>query len=344
MGIFDSLFGTSSSKSKVTQKENTLVINKNQLDLTNKTISESISNVMVKLAANCGAAVTQNQTIIFDNFNCIGCNFDKIKQGQYVTLDFNCEQVQRSKINVVKELDKQVATALKYSTDTDLLAIMEANAEAQITKGFASPGSGKSHSEIDSEINFTVTNEKYTNIETLLHNIFVNEITVDSLLDCGSKVVNSQFFGIYNSTWQDVYIGTIEQEQIVDLYTKCLQNQETMVDLTDSVAEGLKLTIDSSDNTKTVTEQTGSAFSETISRGVFESFGSALSSVIGGIFSGIGSLFNFGGLSGSSSSIILILLIISLVFAFLNRDKIMARFRGGFYDLSTPFHGAEIWL
>jgi len=275
MSLWEILFGGNRTKSKVVQDQDYLVINKSDVDILNNSIAESISNVIIDQAAACGQELGNVQEIILNLEGCNGCRFDDISNRVASVLVFDCEQYIDTKINIVNRIDNQVATALSNSNDNDLKAIMESNAENNLNLPMFQINPTSIDNEINQNIKFEVRNENYASIETIIHNIVVNNLTMSARADCISKLNNSQtiFVGIKDS--RDVYIGTITQEIVNDVFVNCLQELTSVSDISNEIMQALGVVVDNSNKTKAVGSQSGKATNSLTVKGLFEQlFGS----------------------------------------------------------------------
>lgn len=296
------------SNSTVRNVNNQTVINKSQIDILNENITNQIANSQISQAASCGASTSQDQSIKFEDITSAPgypISIQDIRQGQYAFLDFTCQQTQQTRTDIANSLLNDMGNNLQDHNSTTIMAELEAQAAANVKNGFAGWGGGGSHSDSDNQINWDVTTGITQELRNVIENTIENNFTANNLAECTTALKQSQsavFSGIHSGG--SVIIGGISQDQMLDAYARCIQDQKVAQEMTNVITNATSVKIEDDTGSGTRSKEAGTATSETINNGPFESLGEMFSSIL----SGIGAI-----LSNFRASSILSVILIALV-------------------------------
>lgn len=280
-----------SSNSTVKNVNNQTYINKSQVDILNKQITNQIANTQMNNASKCGANMIQDQQITISNITAAGpITINDINQFQNNSISFSCSQNQQARTAIANQLYQEMINNLQNSNSTNIMAELEAQAATNVKNGFASWGGGSSHSDTDNTVNWNVQNSTFQELQNVIENSIENNFTANNLAECNNSVTQNQLLDINNvhSTGGSVWIGNINQQQASNSYVQCIQNQGVAQEITNVILNATSTKVEDDTSNSGSSTQKGSATAETINNGPFESLGEMFSS----IFSGLGSLFN----------------------------------------------------
>lgn len=313
------------SSSSVSISNAQTYIDQNQLDILNKNITNQIANTRVNQAAKCGSDIVQNQAITISDIKTNGTYYSDFNQYQGSALDFSCIQSQQARNTIGNSLYQQMINNLSQHNSANIMAELEAQAAANIRNGFASWNiNGGSNSDTNENIDWTVQNSTYQELQNVIENSIENNFTAENISNCDSLTANSQSITVTGVVAGEGVIMKGNQTQIADTYAQCLQNQNIAQEITTVMADATNVKVENTNSNSSTSTQYGTATSETINNGPFESLGNLFSS----IFSGIGGLFsNFKTLSVICAILVVVIivcLILSVLGYFLMSSKGLA--------------------
>lgn len=298
------------TNSKVRNINNQTYINKSQVDILNKSITNQIANSQISQAAKCGANTVQTQNFSLKDLKSAPgypISITNVRQNQDSTIDFSCTQNQSIRSDISNQLYTAMMNNLKENNSADIMAELEARAATNIKNGFASWGGSNGNSDSSNEIDWTVSNDIYQELQNVIENSIENNFVANNLAECNNSVLQDQNFLIRGlNSGGGIFIQGISQDQASNIYSRCLQDQSVSQEMTNVMANATSTTVENNNSNTSNSKQYGSATGETINNGPFESLGEAWKS----IFSGFGSIFG----SAKSCSIVCAILIAVIVF------------------------------
>lgn len=219
---------------KVYVQDNKTVINKNDLDVLNKSITNRISNSQISQAAECGSHVSQEQNIVFEGVVSEGpITVGDLNQYQNSSIDFSCTSSQNSRNNISNDLYNNILNSLKSSNSNQILSELNIQANKNI-QGGAVFGSNESNSDINNNINWNHQNDQYQYIQKVIEESIQNNFTTTNLNTCNNNLIQSEQATVTRVHPDgEVYLGGITQQQANNNYTQCMQNQNVANDITD---------------------------------------------------------------------------------------------------------------
>lgn len=317
--------GGSSSKSSVTVKQNTTLINRSSINVFNKMVNTATINVSLQAVQNCSASLINNQKIDISN---IVAGEDIVilsSQEQNALMNFSCIQRSDVKNDVVSKLTSQVMTDMKNNVQQDVINKINAQVASHSTSDWMSGfgGGSSSSSKVNQDINTYVENNQKKDIKNVFENALYSNFSNFVESNCIAKIIQGQEFSAKDLTaGRDVKL-TVNQKQVAQQLAKCVQennvSNKVMQDVTNFA--GIKIVEDTEQGAETESTSTAEAISKALGP-----IGSVLDGLGGLIpdfnFPGLGDLGEAGkGLSVSSSSLsccicLLILLLVLMKFIF----------------------------
>jgi hypothetical protein len=314
--------GGSKSSSSTSQKYNTNIVTKDDLNIMSQNLSSAVSTTIMNAAMKCSASITQLQKVQLTNMNVVGDFNLSAKQGQQAAMTFDCVQVSEIKSAIANNLVTELMNGINGNFTTDVLDKLDANAKSNSASGAGSsmlsgPTSSNSSSNID--YNFNSTTDIHKNIVNVVQNSIVNKLDIKSIQSCIASINQSQIVGATNVNVGGTVFVAVDQVQSSNLLASCLQKSNIGNNIASDVASKLGLTVTEDVSTKKSTTASTSASSTAESRGPAESVGSGISTAAQGtgtgignvytgmgtglsnVFGGFGSMFSSGGESGGTN-------------------------------------------
>lgn len=286
--------GGSKSSSTTTQKYNTNIVTKNDLNIMSQNLNSSVSNTIMNAATKCSDSITQLQKVQLTNMNVVGDFNLSANQGQQAAITFDCVQVSEIKSAIANNLVTELMNGINSNFTTDVLDKLDANAKSDSASGAGSsmlsgPASSNSSSNID--YNFNSTTDIHKKIVNIVQNSITNNLDIKSIQSCISSINNSQIVGATNVNVGGNAIIAVDQKQSSNLLASCLQKSNIGNNIASDVASKLGLTVTEDVSTKKSTTASTSASSTAESRGPAESVGSGISTAAQGAGTGIGNVY-----------------------------------------------------
>lgn len=307
-----------SSSSSVTQKYDTNIVNRSDINVLNQQINDFVANTVVNQAAKCSQSVAQLQTVDLSSMSITGdLTIDSVDQTQSANVTFDCVQVSAFKNDIANGVMDKFTTAIANSYDANVIDKLNAAASTSSSSGFANTA-GSTDSSVNVDYKFTSVTDTHKNLQNILKNSIANNLNLNDIQDCVSQVKNDQKIVFAGTTvGGSVKLGAIKQNQAATLMTKCVQQKNIANAITNQIISDTGITVKEESTVKKDTSIDTLAKSEAKNSGLFESVGQGLKSA----FEGLGSMFSglFGGLlSGYIGSILscclVICCILSIVF------------------------------
>lgn len=234
------------TSSSIKHENNTLIVNKTDIEILNKNVTDIVVDSIVNAANKCSAGISNTQRIGLDNIQVAGdFVLDGVEQKQSAVLNFECVQVTSIINEIHTDILNTMMNAIKNSSSQDILDQLESNAKATNKTGFASfPISGATKSSSDTKNNYTSVDEKLINVQNVIENHISNSFKAESVNECISTVKNYQ--DIHKSNIKvdgNMTIKNITQEQSSSMISKCVQNNEIVNRMANKIASDLGITI-----------------------------------------------------------------------------------------------------
>jgi hypothetical protein len=299
--------GSSSSRSSVTQKYDTTIVKKEDINILSENVNSAISNTVIKQASICSASIAELQKVDFSNM-AVGGDFNlTVNQEQQAALTFNCVQITDIKNVIANELFSQLMENVNTNFTSDIVDKLEANAKSNSASGAGSSllsGPSSSNSNANVDYKYKDINDIHKNIQNIVKNSITNNLDIKSIQDCISKITQTQQVGVKNITIDGNVIAAIDQKQATSLLTSCMQKSSIGTNITGDIISKLGLTVEDSSTTKKSTTLSTGTSSTAESRGPMESIGSGVSTAAQGLGSGVGNAFGgvFGGFGNMFSN------------------------------------------
>jgi len=327
--------GGSESKSKSKQKSKTNVVNQSDLNLLNSTMNNTIVNTVVRNVQVCSATAISKQNLVLANIHTTGDIVIDTTQKQSTYLDFKCAQSADVRNDVIVNLTNQIMADIQNSYDNSVLNQFNAIAKADSKNEFGSVlGKGsKSNSKTNQNSKVDISNESNQNLQNLVSNAVDASFTNENLSSCLAKVIATQ-----NTILKDIsgrnFKFTSNQEQAIQLFSKCVQSSGVSNKITNSLANALDLKVKADVKNTATNDFSSEATSESVGGGPIQAIGEALAKPIDALLSPLNNLLNdlgFGnalsslgslaaplvGICGSSSLCCCIIIVIFILFQFL---------------------------
>jgi hypothetical protein len=298
--------GGSSSKATTTNTYNTQIVNKNDLELLNKSVNDFVSNTVINQASNCSSTISQLQDVSFTDINAKGdIVLGSVDQTQSSAITFDCVQLSTFQNDIANGVLQQYMNAIQNSYSTSAISEMTAAAKTNAGDQFGSTGKAKSNSKSNNNYNFTSVTDTHQDIQNIVENAITNNMSMTDTQSCMASVAASQSVNYARITTEgNLTSQPISQTQSSSLLAKCLQEKNNGNKISNQVAAQLGLQIAAESDVQTSATMAGTSAATAENVGVFQSAGEGMASM----FTGIGNMFGgiFGGMSSTPIIICLV--------------------------------------
>ena len=302
--------GVPHSKATVKNINNTLVVNKNDIDLLNEQNTTMIANTIIENAKTSTASIVQTQNLSFTNLHAKGdIVISDVTQKQQASITFKNLNVNQTTNDISNSLLTSMVEKISASTEDNILSQMMANASSAVKSGALSiPSFSKSESNASNTNNTTVTNTTDYTLKNIISNTIQNNFTSKNVENCISSVTGNQNILVSDIVSSDgsIKITSFSQDQAATLMTECISQSGVANSITSSLQNIFGITIVDDKKTSTDTKQSGESQSTTETKGLFDIFS--------GLFSGVSSIFVVVGVASSILCCLLFLFVLLLLF------------------------------
>ena len=289
--------GSSESKSTIKNENNTLIVNKSDIEIVNKQLNEMSTNVAVNNAKSCSSSVNLEQVIDFSgahikgDFN-IGTdgkgNAGKVSLKQENVATFKCVQSTTVANEIGQNMLNDMMAKIDSSVSNEALNKMVANADSKAETGALSfGGSSNSESNVENINNYKSITETKKKLENIVQNSISSNFTADDAQECINQVNQKQ--GIDGSgalIEGSVNIANFEADQVSNIFAECVQKSNVGSKITTDIANNMGVEIKEDSSTKLTNDMEGTATSSAKTTGLgLDMFGS-----LGSITGSLGSL------------------------------------------------------
>jgi len=292
--------GSSSSKSMITQTNNTFTMNQSSLNLLNQQINTTINNTTLSIVQQCSASAIGNQSVnINGNKNVGGINLGNVTQEQTVSLNFSCAQTATATATVASAISNTVASQLQNNVTTSILSALNAKAASSAETQFGALGGTKSNAEVTQITNNTTLNTNNQNIQNVINTAVQNNFNQSIFSACLASVSASQNVNASGNTFQQgtgITAANISQTQGITVLSNCVQNASIASNITGQITSALGVQINNTASTTAESTSAATAEATALSGGIFQ----GLASIVSAIGNSIGSLLGLGALGASA--------------------------------------------
>lgn len=272
--------GGSSSKAKVSLENNTYVTNQNTINQLNETINSTIVNVTLENVKNSSAALLLANKIEITGIKA-GEDITIVSmQGQKGMLDFMSIQIDTVTSAIQDALTTSIENQFKSVADTGVIQKMDAEAQAKTEQGWGAIGWAQSNSAVKQKVMNDIKNISTRNFHTVVQTSVTSNFTQKNLSTCASSVAATQEFKTSNLVAGRTVSLTLNQDQAVSLFTKCIQQSDVSNQIIKNISEFYNMKVSDANTTSVETAQTGSASASTTLAGIFDNLLSYSSSGI----------------------------------------------------------------
>lgn len=292
--------GGSKSKSKITNENNTKIVNRSDINILNEQINSSTSNTATEAAKSCSSSVNMTNmidlsgTVTEGDWN-IGTSSSKdpnedcaVELSQNIKSTFKCVQASSVRNDMAQKMVETVMSNLENSADASVLNDMNSAAAAAAETGSISmPGGGgsSSSSEVENINNFESITETNKNIENIVKNSVENNFSSKDAQECINKVNAAQGLDASGAVIKgNLNMCKFKSDQVADIFGECMQSSDVGNKVLNDITRDLGITIKEDSSTAVENESTSTAESTAVQKGVIGEIGEVLE----GIFDMIG--------------------------------------------------------
>ena len=255
--------GGSSSKSKIELKNETYITNTNMLNQLSQTINETIVNVTVENVKTSSAALLLSNKIEITGIKA-GEDINIVSmQGQKGMLDFASIQLDTVTSNIQEQLTKNIENQIKAASDSSVIQKMDAEAQAKTEQGWGAIGWAQSNSKVKEQVINNIKNTTVRNLTTVVKTSVTSNFTQKNLSNCISSVVANQEFKTGNLVAGRNVTLTLNQQQAIDLFAKCVQQSDVSNQIVKNIQDFYNMQVSDKSNVDVETSQSGKATAET---------------------------------------------------------------------------------
>lgn len=279
---------TASSTSKISQKNETTIVNRSDIEIINENISENITNTVTNASKQCSAHTLGDQRIEIENIEAEGdINITDINQEQDAALDFSCFQSSTVRNEAATNMVDTVMNALQNNFTAEILDQMDAKASATAkSEALSQPASA--NSEVEQVNVYTQVNENRKSIQNRIKKSVENNFKTEDLQKCVASVQNNQNVTIKDlkSRSGNVNIRAVSQKQATKAIASCIQKSDLGNKIATDLKNDIGLEVDESNSVKKTFTATATAESTAESTGlatVFDSIGGMIGNILAGL-------------------------------------------------------------
>jgi len=276
--------------SKVTITDKKYYINKNNVDVLNKNIVDTLANTVMKSAQECASTSAGSQIINVKNIDTSGDFVFNGSQNLNTKLNFSCKQSADIKLKAAQDIYSQLVSSLNQSNDSKVLSELESEAASKLNSGFGSFGD-KATSSTDTNIDYKIESENSTKLQNVVARSIVNNFSTEDIKDCTARLLGDQAQNFDTIKAKNVTINT-NQDMSLDSLASCDQFQEAANDITNKITDVLGVVVTTKNTSETDTKVKTKVYSDTVAKGPFESIGEGIGAAARGIGEGFGSFFS----------------------------------------------------
>lgn len=300
--------GGSSSQNTITNRNNTLIVDKSDIKVLNEQINNTSSNVAVEQAKSCSSETNISNMINLSHARIQGdlnigtdgnnpSNKCSVELDSDVNVTFQCTQVSQVSNQMGISMIDTIMQQLQNNVSNDVLNDMNNIASAKAKAGSLSFGGSSSTSNNVETINdYKSITETHKDLENVVRNSVEANFSSKDAQKCINKVNQSQGIDASGSfVGGNANICNFKSSVAANVFTSCMQESDIGNKITEDITRNLGITVtDTKSNTienKTKSETTA----ESITTSVFEDIGTGIGNAIGGLFSlfGLGALIPF---------------------------------------------------
>lgn len=234
-----------------TQVYDSTIINKNDLDLTNKSVTNTITNNVISDAKTCSSSMNLGQYIDISGITTtMDVNIGTIEQIQRSSLTFKCVQLSKIQNFLANDIRNSIMNTLNTNFSKRVLDQVEARLP---TPPPSPPAIMTSTAETSSTYRFTDTTEVRKKIQNIVETNIQNNLNTSVIQSCISNVNNNQNVSISNITARSLGINVIRQDQAATLLADCLQESNIATRILNGVLNQLGLTVDDRNSVEKIT-------------------------------------------------------------------------------------------
>lgn len=308
--------GGSSSKARVTQKEDINVFNEDNMKIVSKQLNSFITENLVKNAQSCSNLQLQDAEI-----NLANCEFGEdatvnLSVTQKAVMELSCISDQQVVQKTQNELISHVMKMLENKVDNKTLSKMNATAKTASESGAIKLpwGGADSSTDVNQERSHSYTSKTNKYIEDVVANKVLNSFTTESVQDCIANQIQKAAIKLNRCKFGDRASVNAEIDQASKAVLNCVQKQNYGGTVVQGVLNTLKLK-DTTIRTTTVETETGAeAEAEAKSKGALQTLGEALRNTLAGVGDALGGIFG-GLLGGGPISIVSVVLCVLVIIA-----------------------------
>jgi hypothetical protein len=269
----------------------------NQTDISNttKNIQESATNTLVENASSCASSVEQTNSCnlsgatIAGNFNLDGTQSNK------ASVNFSCVQSSSAANSMTDAMASSIANEMGVLNGTEAAAKINAAAEAATKSGFLSLGGGSSKSDVNTNVNYNVTNSTKAVVENIFKKNLSNNFSSKTVDECIGRTKQSNSIEAVGVKVGGNANVECNQSNSLEQVSECKQMTEAINKTLSQTAQELGFKVSNKSDTSAKSEVTATAKTKTESEGV--------ASAINAFANVINALNPFSSLFGSGETV-----------------------------------------
>jgi hypothetical protein len=279
------LFNCNKSSSKSSNEINKTMINRNNLNILNQTVSNGMANALVKTNNECRSVLNQQQ--LMDYSGCkIKSKGDIViggKQDQVAKIDFDCVQASKVSNEIAQSILNSITGAITSGADDQTRAQMEAAAKARSATEFGALGSTDAKSNANNKFNLEMENINETSIQNIIQKNIESNFEAETLQQCVNEGKQAQEIALRNCDFESTEGKVVienAQNQGIEAVAKCKQMNDVANSMVDKILTDLGVEVEATTTATSDIDQGADSDSAAESKGL----GSLIGSIFGGFF------------------------------------------------------------
>ena len=254
--------GNTQSKTKIRSNLNQKFVNKNTLEILNKSINNTVINTTLEIAKSCTNSIITSQNIKINNLVSSGdINIDS-NQSQQSIIDFSCIQSDKINKEILNDLNEKIKLSLNSIMDTELEQFLASNASSSAISELGTIGNTQSDTGVSQTTNTNVQNINKKIISNIIENTIKNNFDQKILNTCINKVVSIQGFSLSDVKAGGTINISISQDILIKSFSNCIQNSDLSSKITNALVKNFGLETKDESITKSETTQEVKASSQ----------------------------------------------------------------------------------
>lgn len=260
----------SKPKATPTNENNQTIVNKNEIEILNTNIQNTISNTTINNSSNAIVTSRQRNKIKYHNCTFKGdVTIDPIFQTNENSIDFSSVQASEIENDIANSILSDIMQNIDSKLDSESINRMSAYAETQAKTGFLGSGNAGGESNAHNYSNVNVTNENTQRLQNHIENTINVNFDASDVQDCITQIDQENEIAWSGCTFEGGYNQLpIVQSNANNLLVSCIQSKGISNNIMTDLANTFGVITDAGTVSKVLMDQDASATSTATTEGI----------------------------------------------------------------------------